>query len=145
MRKGAKHQALERSRGGQTTKIHMLADAVRRPLWFIATAGHVHAGDLTHTPTLLNDQTGQAGDKAYDSNALRATIAKMEAEAVIPSNRSRKIIIPHDPIIYKHRNRHPIRASNYPLRRIHLSRRNRDLDTMNVDRPWRIPHSLTGV
>ncbi|NEK20715.1 transposase [Rhizobium leguminosarum] len=25
--------------------------------------------------------------------------------AVIPSNRSRKIIIPHDPIIYKHRNR----------------------------------------
>ncbi len=44
-------------------------------------------------------------DKAYDSNALRAFIAGMGAEAVIPSNRSRKAIIPHDVIAYKHRNR----------------------------------------
>jgi transposase len=44
-------------------------------------------------------------DKAYDSNALRATIAAMGATAVIPSNRTRKIIIPHDVIAYGHRNR----------------------------------------
>jgi transposase len=29
----------------------------------------------------------------------------MRAEAVIPSNRTRKVIIPHDQAAYKHRNR----------------------------------------
>ena len=43
-------------------------------------------------------------DKAYDSNALRAAIAGMSANAVIPSNRCRRVVIPHDPIAYKHRN-----------------------------------------
>jgi transposase len=44
-------------------------------------------------------------DKAYDSNALRSLITSMGAEAVIPSNRCRKVAIPHDVPIYKHRNR----------------------------------------
>lgn len=83
----------------------MLADALGRPLRFIVTAGQV--GDITQAPALLEGQAGKAvlGDKAYDSNALRATIKAMNAEAVIPSNRTRKITIPHDPTIYKHRNR----------------------------------------
>ena len=38
---GPKDQALGRSRGGLTTKIHMLADALGRPLRFILTAGQV--------------------------------------------------------------------------------------------------------
>ncbi len=104
-KRGACDQALGRSRGGLTTKIHMLADALGRPLRFIVTAGQV--GDITQAPALLEGQVGKAvlADKAYDSNALRATIKAMDAEAVIPSNRTRKIIIPHDPIVYKHRNR----------------------------------------
>jgi transposase len=83
----------------------MLVDALGRPLRFIVTAGQ--AGDITQAPALLQGQSGNAvlADKAYDSNALRETIASMGAEAVIPSNRSRKIIIPHDETIYKHRNR----------------------------------------
>lgn len=83
----------------------MLADAFGRPLRFIVTAGQV--GDITQAPALLEGQTGDAvlADKAYDSNDLRATIAAMGAEAVIPSNRSRKIIIPHDELTYIHRNR----------------------------------------
>jgi transposase len=83
----------------------MLADALGRPLRFVVTAGQV--GDITQAAALLDGQTGQAvlADKAYDSNSLRATIADMGAEAIIPSNRSRKTIIPHDPIAYKHRNR----------------------------------------
>ena len=44
-------------------------------------------------------------DKAYDSNALRAIIAAKGAKAVIPSNHSRKLPIPHDVTVYKHRNR----------------------------------------
>ena len=103
--KGGKDQALGRSRGGLTTKIHMLADALGRPLRFIVTAGQV--GDITQAPVLLEGQIGNAvlADKAYYSNALRETIADMGAAAVIPSNRSRKIIIPHDECVYKQRNR----------------------------------------
>jgi transposase len=83
----------------------MLADALGRPVRFIVTAGQV--GDITQAPALLDGQAGGAvlADKAYDSNALRAIIAAMGAEAVIPSNRSRKVAIPHDSIAYKHRNR----------------------------------------
>lgn len=83
----------------------MLADALGRPLRFLFTPGQ--AGDITQAPALLHGQGGHAvlADKAYDSNALRAIIAKMGAQAVIPSNRSRKRIIPHDAAVYKHRNR----------------------------------------
>ncbi len=65
----------------------MLADALGRPLRLIVTAGQV--GDITQAAALLEGQTGEAvlADKAYDSNALRATIADMKAQAVIPSNR----------------------------------------------------------
>lgn len=88
-----------------TTKIHMLADTLGRPLRFIVTAGQV--GDITTAPALLDGLSAEAvlADKAYDSNALRALIANMGAEAVIPSNRCRKVAIPHDATIYKHRNR----------------------------------------
>lgn len=83
----------------------MLADALGCPLCFIVTAGQV--GDITQAPALLKDQGGDAilADKAYDGNVLRETIAGMGAEGVIPSNRSRKIIIPHDELAYIHRNR----------------------------------------
>ena len=82
----------------------MLADALGRPLKLLVTAGQV--GDITQAPALLEGQAGDAvlADKAYDSNALRAAIAGMNAEAVIPSNRCRKVAIPHDALAYKHRN-----------------------------------------
>ena len=81
----------------------MLADALGRPLRFIVTAGQV--GDITQAPALLDGQSGDAvlADKAYDSNALRAIIAGAGATAVIPSNRTHRIIIPND--AYKQRNR----------------------------------------
>ena len=77
----------------------------RRYAGSTVTAGQV--GDITQAPALLDGQSGEAvlADKAYDSNALRQTIADMGAEAVIPSNRSRKIIIPHDEVVYINRNR----------------------------------------
>jgi len=83
----------------------MLADALGRPLRLIVTAGQV--GDVTQAKALLEGWSGATAlaDKAYDSNALRETIVAMKAEAVIPSNRSRKVIIPHDAEAYRHRNR----------------------------------------
>jgi transposase len=83
----------------------MIADSLGRPLRFILTAGQV--GDVLVAPDLLHGFQAQAvlADKAYDSNAFRQIIADSGAEAVIPSNRTRKQIIPHDPAIYRHRNR----------------------------------------
>lgn len=83
----------------------MLADTLGRPLRLILTAGQT--GDITTAPALLDGLCADAvlADKAYDSNALRAVVAAMGAIAVIPSNRTRRIAIPHDVALYKHRNR----------------------------------------
>lgn len=82
----------------------MLADTLGRPVRFIVTAGQI--GDVTTAPALLDGLSADAvlADKAYDSNALREIIAAIGAQAVIPSNRCRKIAIPHDTAIYRHRN-----------------------------------------
>jgi len=39
-------------------------------------------------------------EKAYDSSTIR----DVGMQAVTPSNRSRKTIIPHDPVLYRERN-----------------------------------------
>jgi transposase len=97
-RVGAKTQALGRSRGGLTTKIHMLADALGRP-------GQAH--DVTAAPALLDGAEGESviADGGYDTNEIRTIIAQAGMQAVIPSRRSRRTPIPHDPILYKARNR----------------------------------------
>jgi len=83
----------------------MVCDTLGRPLRFILTAGQRH--DSLTAKALLDGFTCEAvlADKAYDNNDLRQTIAEMEAQAVIPSTRSRKVPIPHDETAYKDRNR----------------------------------------
>src|SRR5204862_7665347 len=103
-KRGAKDQAVGRSRGGLTTKIHTLTDAQGRPLRFILTGGQAH--DSTTAADLLAGRTatGVIADKAYDSNALRELIGDTGAQAVIPSTGSRKIVIQHDRLAYRLRN-----------------------------------------
>ena len=83
----------------------MVCDSLGRPLRFMLTAGQRH--DSLTAKALLDGFRAEAvlADKAYDNNDLRQTIAEIEAEAVIPSTRSRKTHIPHDQTIYKERNR----------------------------------------
>jgi transposase len=83
----------------------MLADALGRPLRFVLTGGHVH--DVVAAPTLLQGIEGAAviADKAYDSKDLRQMIAAAGMIAVIPTIRTRKLQIPHDPGLYRMRNR----------------------------------------
>jgi transposase len=96
---------LGRSRGGLTTKIHLLADALGRPLRLILTPGQ--AADIKSAPVLLEGMSarGVIADKGYDSNALRALISEAGMAVVIPSNRTRKVLIPYDTDLYKTRNR----------------------------------------
>jgi transposase len=89
-KRGAKDQAVGRSRGGLTTKIH---------------TGQAH--DCTTAAELLANRApaGVIADKAYDTNDLRELIAAAKANAVIPSKSNRKVQISHDAIAYKLRNR----------------------------------------
>ena len=72
---------------------------------FILTAGQAH--DSTTAADLLDGRatTGVIADRAYDNNALRDIIDQAGAQAVIPSTRSRKSVIPHDRAAYRLRNR----------------------------------------
>lgn len=83
----------------------MLADALGRPLRFVLTPGQAH--DSLAAATLLHGRRAGAvlADKAYDTNAIRALIADAGMIAVIPSKRDRKVVIPHDPALYRKRNR----------------------------------------
>ncbi|MGQ3075827.1 MAG: IS5 family transposase [Ferrovibrionaceae bacterium] len=101
---GPQSQAMGRSRGGLTTKVHTVCDTSGRPLRFKLDAGQRH--DNLAAKALLDGFEAQAvlADKAYDNNDLWQAIADMGAEAVIPSTRSRKNPISHDRGIYKQRN-----------------------------------------
>jgi len=83
----------------------MLADGLGRPLRFILTPGQT--GDVTQAPALLKGCRADhvIADTAYDSRALRQLIASLGANAVIPTNPTRKHPFAHDPTIYKLRNR----------------------------------------
>ena len=69
---GPKDQALGRSRGGLTTKIHLLTDAHGRPLRFILTPGQAHDSTTAAQPCSPVAPRRLIADKAYDNNALRA-------------------------------------------------------------------------
>jgi len=83
----------------------MACDSLGRPVRFLIAAGQSH--DILAVPALLDGHRPGAvlADRAYDANSLRRYLDQIGAEAVIPSTRSRKTPIPHDPRIYKLRNR----------------------------------------
>ena len=93
-----------RSRGGLSTKIHLLVDGCGRPLRFILTPGQ--AADISSAPALLEGIKAKAviADNGYDSRAFRDLIRARRMRVVIPSTRSRKRAIRYDKEIYKQRN-----------------------------------------
>jgi len=87
-----------------TTKIHLLVDALGRPLRFLLTGGQVHESRVAETMLEGVEAHAVIADKAYDSNAIRSRVEAAGMEAVIPSNRRRKTIIPHNEVLYRERN-----------------------------------------
>ena len=100
---GQEEQALGRSRGGFSTKIHILVDALGLPLRFILTGGQ--RNDVTQAHALIESyQFDYAlGDAAYDADALLETIAGLDAEAVIPPRSNRLEQREYDKHMYKER------------------------------------------
>jgi transposase len=98
-------QAIGRSRGGRTTKIHAVVDCLGRLIAFEITPGQL--GDVRVAGSLLAPMPAARlciADTAYDSNGLRQFLSERGTQPVIPNNPTRKRFHPFDADIYKQRN-----------------------------------------
>src|ERR1700676_5351121 len=105
--RGAKkdgEQAIGRSRGGLTTKIHALVDALGNPVELMLTPGQAH--DLTCAEQLIDsaDPDALLGDKAYDADPLIDTLTQRGITPVIPPKANRKALRACDFALYCERN-----------------------------------------
>ena len=94
-----------RSRGGLTTKIHVLVDANGLPIALKLTEGQAHDG---RSAADMFNTVGQGhillADRAYDSDALRRTLHDRGAWANIKPI-SRRVDVPSfSPFLYRYRN-----------------------------------------
>ena len=94
-----------RSRGGLTTKIHALVDANGNPIALTLSAGQAHDGKSA-SDLLERLGTGQIllADRAYDSDALRNSLAERNAWANIKPMPGRVNIPAFSAFLYRYRN-----------------------------------------
>jgi transposase len=104
-KRGAETQAIGRSRGGRSTKIHAVADALGRLIAFDLTPGQ--RGDVRAAEALLTALPAASfvlADAAYDSDALRGFLIARGSTPVIQPNPTRKRVPPFDTARYRDRN-----------------------------------------
>lgn len=96
-------ECLGRSKGGFTTKIHAVVDALGNPLKFILTPGQ--RNDITQGESLIKEfkNTMVIADKGYDSNALIQAIEDNNSAPIIPPKKNRKLQREYDSHVYKER------------------------------------------
>ena len=97
-------RAIGASRGGQTTKIHVVVDSCGNPIDFEITGGETH--DIKVAPKLLDKLSSASGyfiaDKGYDSDKFRDLIREKNKTPVIPRrSNSRKSNLDFDSHLYK--------------------------------------------
>src|ERR671911_2195047 len=97
---GTHNQAIGRSRGGLTTKIVALVDALGNLVRFVLLPGQRH--DMVGVPPLIEGVTSGAllGDRAFDADWLRADLDARGAAAVIPPKANRKATVAFDREMY---------------------------------------------
>jgi transposase len=104
---GIQKNALGRSRGGFSTKIHARTNADGLPIGIVITPGQAH--DVTAYPALMAevdaDPERMLADKGYDSDTVRKDIQDRGGEPVIPTKANRKQQIIVQKAIYGLRNR----------------------------------------
>ncbi len=93
-------EALGRSRGGFSTKLHAAVDALGNPLRLLVTAGQ--CAEITQAEALLAGYQAEAviADKGYDSDALVLKIEDSGSVVVIPPRRNRKVQRDYDANLY---------------------------------------------
>lgn len=100
---GQEVQALGRSRGGFSTKIHITVDGLGYPLRFRLTGGERH--DITQAEALLEGMTFEhvIADRSYDADTLVTFILQSGATPVIPARTRRKQPREYDTWLYRER------------------------------------------
>lgn len=98
-------QAIGRSKGGLSTKIHTVCDGLGNPTAFHLTPGQHH--DLAGADALMGIMTKAEtvlADKAYDADErVRQILHKKGCEVVIPPKSNRKKPSHYDKDTYKER------------------------------------------
>ena len=95
-----------RSRGGLTTKIHLVVDAAGLPIRYDLSPGQAH--DSTAAGALLADLPPDSfllADKAYDAEWIRELIEDRDAVPIIPDRRGAKTTHAFSKPLYRWRNR----------------------------------------
>ncbi len=87
------HEAVGKSVGGHTSKIHLAVDACGNPIEFIITAGNVN--DIVVAPNLLEQldlshNETICADRGFDSDAFRQLITSKQSQANIPYKKNRE-------------------------------------------------------
>jgi transposase len=87
---GQANQALGRSRGGFTTKLHALVSETGRLVRYILTGGQVN--DITQATALVpsREGVGIVGDRAYDCDAFVAHVKGLGMRVIVPSRSNRR-------------------------------------------------------
>ena len=100
---GQEAQALGRSRGGFSTKIHIAVDALGNPLRLLLNAGQRH--DSAQVGALIDGFEPQAliADKGYDSDNLIESLAGKGIVVVIPPKKNRLVQRQYDRHLYRER------------------------------------------
>lgn len=98
-------EAIGKSRGGNSTKIHLAVDSAGLPVYFEISGGQVH--DIAHAQSLIAEapkSSSVTADKGYDSDSLRAFIEAQGSVANIPRKENSKTGNGHmDWCLYKYR------------------------------------------
>ena len=96
-------QALGRSRGGFSTKIHIAVDGLGNPLRFMLTAGQRH--DITCAEALVDGYNSEyvIADTSYDAMAFIESITPKGVVSVIPPRANRRDSRAYDEHLYRER------------------------------------------
>jgi transposase len=96
-------QALGRSRGGFSCKIHITVDGLGNPLRFVLTGGHRH--DITQAYALLDGFAFDhlLADRGYAAEHFIDFLLEQDMEAVIPPHQRAKILRDYDTWLYRER------------------------------------------
>ena len=98
-------EALGRSRGGFSTKIHIAVDTLGHPVKFLFTPGQDH--DVTQGQALIAGEGAKyvIADKGYDSEEFVDAIITQGSNPVVPSRSNALNPRPLDKELYKERNK----------------------------------------
>lgn len=102
------NQSIGHSKGGLTTKIHMLSANERTAVEFILSAGQLHDAPqgrlLLETAGTQDSVTPLLMDRAYEDDYTRYIAQTLKFKPVVPPKRNRKNPWEYDKVLYKRRN-----------------------------------------